>query len=132
MSKGRLVAFTLALALAIGAWPVAAQWYTPQSDKLLKLTWNAERLGPSRVLILGEVQNLAEHPASRVVLRAEGLDQDGKVVSRARGSVQGEIPSRKASPFEIRLIPSGSERKYRVTVESFEFIDPTARRPEAG
>lgn len=132
MSKGRLVAFTLALTLAIGAWPVAAQWYTPQSDKLLKLTWSAERVGPSRMLILGEVQNLSDHPASRVVLRAEGLDQSGKVVSRARGSVPGEIPSHKSSSFEIRLIPSGSERTYRVTVESFEFLEPATRRPEAG
>ena len=132
MSKGRLGTWLMVFALTIAVPPVSAQWYTPQSDKLLKLTWSTERIGPSRVLILGEVQNLSEHPASRVILRAEGLDENGRVVSRARGSVQGEIPSRKSSSFEIRLIPSGSERKYRVTVESFEFLEPGREPLQAG
>ncbi len=131
MSKGRLGTWLLVFALTATVTPVAAQWYTPQSDKLLKLSWTTERIGPSRMLILGEVQNLAEHPASRVILRAEGLDENGRVVSRARGYVQGEIPSHKSSSFEIRLIPSGSERNYRVTVDSFEFLEPGRERLEA-
>lgn len=131
MSKGRLGALGLVLTLMIGVCPGEAQWYSPQSDKLLRLTWSTERLGPSRILILGDVQNLGEYPATRVILKAEGLDENGKVVSRARGSAQQQIPPRGSSPFEIRLIPSGSERQYRVTVESFEFLEPLSDRSQS-
>lgn len=131
MSNPRLGTWLLAFALTATVSPVSAQWFTPQSDKLLKLTWSTERLGPSRVLILGDVRNLSEQPASRVILRAEGLDESGKVVSRGRGHVQGEIRPKGSAPFEIRLIPSGSERKYRVTVDSFEFLEPAKEEPQA-
>ncbi|MBI2154642.1 MAG: hypothetical protein HYV92_13615 [Candidatus Rokubacteria bacterium] len=120
----RAVGLLALLLLSLSVTPLAAQWLSPQSDKDLRLTWNSERTGPSRVLILGDVQNLSRLPASRVVLKAEGLDEAGKVVSRARGYVSREIPAQGSSNFEIRLAPSGSERQYRVTVESFEFVDP--------
>ncbi len=120
-------AVTLAFPLLLGVSVGAAQWFTPQSDRDLKLSWSAERLGPSRVLILGEIKNLSANPAGRVILRAEGLDQAGKVVSRARGYLMGEPPARGASNFEIRLVTSGSEQQYRVTVDYFEFVDPFER-----
>ena len=123
-------ALALLVALSLGPSPLAAQWLSPQSDKDLRLTWNSERIGPSRVLILGDVQNLSRLPASRVVLKAEGFDEAGKVVRRARVYVTGDIPPRGSSNFEIRLVPAGSERQYRVAVESFEFVDP--RRGGAG
>lgn len=129
MSKG-IGTGVLVLALLISAGASSAQWYTPQSDRLLKLTWTAERLGPSRVLILGDIQNLSDHPASRVVLRVEGLDQNGKVVSRGRGYVRGDVPPRNSSSFEIRFIASGAERQYRVTVEFFEFVEPLRDQPQ--
>ena len=130
MSRARLWSPVLGFALLLGAEPVTAQWYSPQSDKLLELSWNAERLGPSRVLILGDVQNLGDQPASRVILRAEGLDQNGKVVSRGRGFVPQQIPPRGSSAFEIRLVPAGVEKQYRVTVESFEFLEPARDAPQ--
>ncbi|MBI3031368.1 MAG: hypothetical protein HYY64_17855 [Candidatus Rokubacteria bacterium] len=115
------------VALGLAAAPAGGQWMSPQSDKDLRLTWNSERIGPSRVLILGGIQNLSRLPASRVFLRAEGLDGSGKVVSRARGYVPGDVPAHGSSDFEIRLVAAGSERQYRVVVESFEFVDPTRR-----
>ena len=126
----RLAAGALTLLVALGPSAAPAQWMSPQSDKDLRLTWNSERMGPSRVLILGGIQNLSRQPASRVVLKAEGLDESGKIVSRARGYVSGDVPAHGSSNFEIRIVPSGSERQYRVTVESFEFVDP-ARRGES-
>lgn len=123
----RVAALALAFPLLLGVSAGVAQWYKPQSDRDLRLSWSAERLGPSRVLILGEIQNLSANAAGRVILRAEGLDQAGNVVSRARGYVQGELPPRGASPFEIRLATSGSEQHYRVTVDYFEFVDPFER-----
>ena len=130
MSRRALRVFALLVVLGLGADPAGAQWVSPQSDKDLRLTWNSERIGPSRVLILGGIQNLSRQPASRVVLKAEGLDESGKIVSRARGYVSGDVPAHGSSNFEIRIVPSGSERQYRVTVESFEFVDP-ARRGES-
>jgi len=130
MSRRALRVFALLVVLGLGAAPAGAQWVSPQSDKDLRLTWNSERMGPSRVLILGGIQNLSRLPASRVVLKAEGLDESGKIVSRARGYVSGDVPAHGSSNFEIRIVPSGSERQYRVTVESFEFVDP-ARRGES-
>jgi hypothetical protein len=117
-------ALALAFPLLFGVSVGVAQWYKPQSDRDLRLSWSAEQLGPSRVLILGEIQNLSANAAGRVILRAEGFDQAGNVVSRARGYLMGELPPRGASPFEIRLTTSGSERQYRVTVDYFEFVDP--------
>jgi hypothetical protein len=145
MSKERLVVFSVALILTLGVGPATAQparpgqWSqpgtpmpgvgpataqgsVPQWDPLLRLTWTAERLGPSRALILGVVRNLSEQPASQVILRAEGMDHDGKPVSRAPGFLPGEIPPRGSSPFEIRLALSGPEKQYRVVVEFFEFV----------
>jgi hypothetical protein len=130
MSRRAAAALALLVVLGPGAAPAGAQWMSPQSDKDLRLTWNSERIGPSRVLILGGIQNLSRLPASRVVLKAEGLDESGKVVSRARGYVSPDVPAQGSSNFEIRIVPSGSERQYRVTVESFEFVDP--RRGGAG
>jgi hypothetical protein len=123
MSRRALPWLLGAALLGPGA-PAAAQWFTPQSDQDLKLSWKAERVGPSRILILGDIRNLSSLPASQVVLRAEGLDESGRVVSRARGYVSGSIPAGGSSPFEIRLVPAGRERQYRVSVDAFEFADP--------
>lgn len=131
MSERALVALALSLPFLVGGSPVAAQWHTSQSDRDLRLTWNAERIGPSRVLILGEIQNLSEYPASGVVLRAEGLDGAGKVVSRTRSFVQADIPPRGSAFFEIRLATSGSEQRYRVVVDSFEFLERLKRERQS-
>ena len=127
MHAFRVGAAALALPFIVDMSPAAAQWYAPQSDRDLRLNWSVERLGPSRVLILGDIQNLSEYPVSGVILRAEGVDPAGKVVSRGRSSVHAEIPPHGSSFFEIRLATSGSEHRYRVTVDSFEFLDPRRR-----
>ena len=110
--------------------PAFAQTYTftPQSSKDLTLTYQTEREGGSRVLIQGEVRNGSSQPCERVVIKAEGLDENGRVVSRGRGYVPGTLRARATAPFEIRLSSSGSERRYRVEIETFEFVT----RPEGG
>ena len=116
----------LAVVLLVALWaaPAIAQTYTftPQSSKDLTLTFQTEREGGSRVLILGEVRNGAAQPCERVVVKAEGLDENGRVVSRGRAYVTGTIRAKAAAPFEIRLSSSGSERRYRVEIETFEFV----------
>lgn len=117
----------LFLALVVVS-PGAGQWYTPQSDRDLRLTWVVETLGLSQVRVLGNVQNLSSLPLNQAALRAEGLDQAGRVVSRAWGYVSRPIPPGDSSPFEVRLILTGTERQYRVTIDYFEFWEPSRSR----
>ncbi len=104
---------------------VAGQTFTPQSSAGLSVTFTTERAGGTRVLIFGEVRNATASTCERVGLLAEGLDGDGRVVSRARAWVQGTVPSRGSAPFEIRLLAAGTEKRYRVGIESFQFATST-------
>lgn len=126
-----MIARLLAVGLlaGLGVAPALAQTYTftPQSARDLTLTYQSEREGGSRVLILGEVRNGSSQACERLVIKAEGLDETGRVVSRGRVYVGGSIRPRGSAPFEIRLSSSGSERRYRVEIETFEFAAP---RPE--
>ena len=112
------------LLAVLWAAPAFAQTYTftPQSSRELTLTFQTEREGGSRVLILGEVRNGSTQPCERVVVKAEGLDENGRVVSRGRAYVTGTIRARTTAPFEIRLSSAGSERRFRVEIETFEFV----------
>ena len=114
----------LLLTMLLGLAPVAAaaQTFTPQSPTGLNVTFTTEKAGGTRILVFGEVRNATGAPAQRVVLVAEGLDESGHVVSRGRGYVLGVVPARGSSPFEIRILSSGSEKRYRVQLESFEFV----------
>lgn len=113
----------LAVLLAIAS-PRAglAQTFTPQSGTGLNVSFTAEKVGGSRVLVFGDVRNQSGQTAEHIVVLAEGLDEGGRVVSRGRCFVIGTVPARSSAPFEIRLLAAGSERRYRVQVESFQFI----------
>ena len=101
--------------------------FTPQSSRDLALTFQTQREGGSRVLIQGEIRNSSTQTAERVIVKAEGLDESGRVVSRGRVYVPGAIAPRGTASFEIRLSSSGAERRYRVEIETFEF---SSRRTE--
>jgi hypothetical protein len=126
-----MTARLLAALLLSGLWaaPALSQTYTftPQSSRDLALTFQTQREGGSRVLIQGEIRNASTQTAERVMVKAEGLDENGRVVSRGRAYVPGTIAPRGTATFEIRLSSSGAERRYRVEIEAFEF---GARRPE--
>jgi len=126
-----MTARLLAALLLFGLWtaPALSQTYTftPQSSRDLALTFQTQREGGSRVLIQGEIRNGSTQTAERVMVKAEGLDENGRVVSRGRAYVPGTIAPRGTATFEIRLSSSGAERRYRVEIEAFEF---GTRRPE--
>ena len=126
-----MTARLLAALLLFGLWtaPALSQTYTftPQSSRDLALTFQTQREGGSRVLIQGEIRNSSTQTAERVMVKAEGLDENGRVVSRGRAYVPGTIAPRGTATFEIRLSSSGAERRYRVEIEAFEF---GTRRPE--
>jgi hypothetical protein len=111
----------LVLAGALGV--SHAQTYTPQTPSRLSITFQTERLGGSRVLVFGEVRNHSGAYYDRVVLLAEGLDEAGRVVCRGRAYVSGGVPANGTSPFQVRILASGTERRFRVEVESFQQVD---------
>jgi hypothetical protein len=104
---------------------VEAQTYSPQSPSRLAVSFTTERVGSGRVLVYGEVRNGASTACERVIVGVEGLDENGRVVSRGRAYVTGTVRSRATAPFEIRLSSAGSERRYRVEIEAFEFVTRT-------
>ncbi|HEY7651995.1 MAG TPA: FxLYD domain-containing protein [Methylomirabilota bacterium] len=114
-----LLAVSILVGLAGGA---GAQTYTPQSSSRLTVSFTTERVGSGRLLVYGEVRNGTNSACERVVVSVEGFDENGRPVSRGRAYVFGVIPSRGSSPFEVRLSSPGSERRYRVEIESFQFV----------
>jgi len=117
--RALLTAAGILLALAPTA---GAQTYTPQSSSRLAVSFTTERVGSGRVLIYGEVRNGTNSSCERVVVGVEGIDENGRVVSRGRAYVFGIVPSRGSSSFEVRMSSPGSERRFRVEIESFQFV----------
>ena len=101
---------------------VPAQTFTPQSSSRLAVSFTTERVGSGRVLVYGEVRNGSNTSCERIVVSVEGLDENGRVVSRGRAYVFGVVASRGSSPFEVRMSSPGSERRFRVEIESFQFV----------
>jgi hypothetical protein len=120
MTRRRLLVCALVWA-ALGA-RVDAQTYSPQSPSRLAVSFTTERVGSGRVLVYGEVRNGAGASCERVIVSVEGLDETGRVVSRGRAFVFGIVPARGSSPFEVRLSSPGTERRFRVEIESFQFV----------
>ena len=114
-----LAAGILLLALSPAA---RAQTFTPQSSSRLAVSFTTERVGSGRVLVYGEVRNGSNASCERVVVSVEGLDENGRVVSRGRAYVFGVVESRGSAPFELRMSSPGSERRFRVEIESFQFV----------
>jgi hypothetical protein len=108
--------------LAASSPAALAQTFTPQSGARLTVSFTTEKVGSGRVLVYGEVRNGTNSACERVVVSVEGLDENGRVVSRGRAYVFGVVQPRGSTPFEVRLASPGSERRYRVEVESFQFV----------
>jgi hypothetical protein len=100
---------------------VEAQTYSPQSSSRLAVSFTTERVGSGRVLVYGEVRNGTSAACERVIVGVEGLDENGRVISRGRAFVFGVVPSRGSSTFEVRMSSPGTEKRFRVEIESFQF-----------
>jgi hypothetical protein len=121
MTRRGLLGVAIGLALT-RARRAHAQTFTPQAATGLSVTFSTERMGGSRILVFGDVRNTTDNAAERVVLLVEGLDEAGQPVSRVRTFVHGTVPSRGTASFEGRLLASGRERRYRVSIESYQFV----------
>lgn len=113
-----IVAFALGGPLLVAL--AFAQTYAPQSASALSVTFSMERVGSGRVILFGDVRNGSSSSYERVVLLAEGLDEQGVVVSRGRAYVNGAVPGRGTAPFECRIPSGGREKRFRVTVEAYQ------------
>ena len=121
--RALLSALAAVLALSVAGSSVApAQTLTPQSSSRLTVSFTTERVGGGRVIVFGEVRNGSNSACERVIVSIEGLDENGRVVSRGRAYVVGTVPSRSTSPFEVRISSPGSERRFRVEIESYQFV----------
>jgi hypothetical protein len=123
MRRRALLRTAVALALAV-ATPasVLAQTFTPQSASRLTVSFTTERVGSGRLLVYGEVRNGENSACERVIVSVEGLDENGRRVSRGRAYVVGIVPARSTAPFELRMSSPGSERRFRVEIESFQVL----------
>ena len=121
-----LIAAALLAVLALTAPPGArAQVYTPQVATGLTVTFDVQRMGGSRILVVGDVRNSSHQTYERVVVLAEGLDDSGQVVSRGRGYVLSAVAARSQAPYEVRVLASGRERRFRVTIDSYQLSSGT-------
>lgn len=99
-------------------------------DPFFDLHWTLERRDAQVVVegivVASRVSNIAE-----VVVEGVGLDEAGKVLSRALGTTYGgRMDQGQSRPFwTIRLQPTGRETEFRVSVWSFNWYtgDVTAR-----
>jgi hypothetical protein len=121
MTRWRHLLAGLSIVGALAA-PAQAQVYTPQSSSRLTVSFTTERVGSGRVLVYGDVRNGSNLACERVIVSVEGLDENGRVVSRGRAFVFGVVPSRGTSSFEVRFASPGSEKRFRVDIESFQFV----------
>jgi hypothetical protein len=122
MIRRALLAAAGSLLLLAIAPAARSQTFTPQSSSRLAVSFTTERVGSGRVLVYGEVRNGTNQSCERVVVSVEGLDENGRTVSRGRAYVFGVVPSRGSSSFEVRMSSPGSERRFRVEIESFQFV----------
>ncbi|HYB70824.1 MAG TPA: FxLYD domain-containing protein [Candidatus Bathyarchaeia archaeon] len=96
--------------------------YTPQSSSRLTVSFTTDKIGGGRVLVYGEVRNGANAACDHVIISVEGLDENGRVVSRGRAYVYGVVAGRGSAPFELKLASPGTEKRYRVEIESFQYV----------
>ncbi len=98
----------------------AEAYVTPNADRLfrIELEQRQTRRGP---VVEGYIYNTYGSSADRVVVRVDGLDANGTVVSSTTSRVVGMVPRFGRSYFEIRVAPGAAT--YRMTVLSFDWIN---------
>src|SRR5947208_7488669 len=115
--RRRIAALTVA-ALLIGAAPVSAQIYAPQSlERYFRLEWEVarDRKGPA---IEGYVYNKGPRTAERMRLQIEHRDASGRVVGSSTTWVLGRVPMDGRAYFSA---PVPDVASYRVQVLSFDW-----------
>lgn len=121
---------SLLLALAGCAGPRYTSSYPPPPETFAQhdaghpffdLHWTLEREA-GRVVVQGIVTASRVTAIQDVTVEVVGFDQEGKVLSRARGTTYGRrMIQGESRPFFIRLQPTGRETTFAVRVWHFRW-----------
>lgn len=85
------------------------------------LYWRLEREG-GVVQAVGLVETVQMDGIAEVILELQGLDTEGRVVSRGRGSTYGgPLPRWQTRPFRVRLRPGGQKARFELRTWSYEW-----------
>src|SRR5204863_5685622 len=93
----RVLLVALAVALALGVAPVAAQKMPPG----FRVTYNVDKTGPTNAELSGQVYNDNSMDAIDVYVKAEAVDGAGKVLAQGIPYV-GVVRSRSSASFKAR------------------------------
>ena len=112
----RVLLVALAVALALGVAPVAAQKIPPG----FRVTYNVDKTGPTNVELSGQVYNDNPMDAVDVYVNAEAVDSGGKVVAQGIPYV-GIVRSRSSASFKARVPVVPNATGFKVGINSFRF-----------
>jgi hypothetical protein len=112
----RVLLVALAVALALGVAPVAAQKVPPG----FRVTYNVDKTAATNVELSGQVYNDNNMDAVDVYVNVEAVDGAGKVVAQGIPYV-GIVRSRNSAPFKAKvpLVPNATG--FQVGINSFRF-----------
>jgi hypothetical protein len=109
------------LVMTLSVTETSAQSYAiPGADRFFRIEWE-QRQTKKGPVVTGYVYNSHGASADRVILRIEGLDTGGHVISTTTSYVVGTVPRFGRSYFEVRVTAGATT--FRVTVLSFDWIN---------
>lgn len=85
-----------------------------------RLNYTVDRGNPSQAVVTGAVYNDARSEALDVVVTAEALDAESRVLATGVSYV-GLVPERGVTRFTAKVPVSGPVRTFRVRVTSFRY-----------
>ena len=116
IASSRVLLVALAVALMLGVAPVAAQKAPPG----FRVTYNVDKTSPTNVELSGQVYNDNNMDAVDVYVKAEAVDNTGKVVAQGIPYV-GIVRSRSSAPFKAKVPVVPNATGFQVGINSFRF-----------
>jgi hypothetical protein len=128
MVRGICLLWVVVVGLALAA-PAAAQGGAPPGAPILRVETEMRQEYARPGVVTGWVYNDGQNVVGLVRMKAEMLDDSGKVVGQHLGWAYGNVSPSNRAYFMIR-IPPGSPPQRRVVVESY-VLQSYATRPES-
>jgi hypothetical protein len=118
MSRLRLVAGLLGMALSGSYVPAGSQVHISSEERFFRIEWQLERVGGRDAAIVGFLTNHYLYQLRGVQLQAQVLDGAGQI-SHETFARMNDVPPGGRGHFRLQLPASGA--RYVVTVYAFEF-----------
>jgi hypothetical protein len=119
----RVLLVSAAIALAVGAGPIAAQ-----AQVNLRVTHSVDKTGPTYVEVSGRVFNDGPVDVIDVYVNAAAVDGSGKVLAQGLPFV-GPVVAHGSTPFKARVPVVPGATGYRVGINSFRFAMGRSESP---